>query len=261
MSFNESNIKQHYMNYDEDHRLVKDKSHSVEFITTIHYLDKYIDKGNKILDVGAGTGKYAFYYGEKECEVTAVDLSEKHISIMKSKLQNEKINIVQGNALELSLITNDLYDVVLCLGPIYHLHSKKDRDKCIKECLKVLKPGGIIATSYISRFSTFVNIINRNEEYINNASIQSIISEGIRNENYRDCFYLSTYEEIENLMMMNKINKISHMGSDGISEILSKKINNFNDKEFQLWMKYHFETCENPTLIGYSQHGLYIGSK
>jgi ubiquinone/menaquinone biosynthesis C-methylase UbiE len=55
----------YYENYCEDNRLIRDNSHKVEFITTISLLDKIIRPNSKILDVGAGTGRYSFYFGEK----------------------------------------------------------------------------------------------------------------------------------------------------------------------------------------------------
>lgn len=63
---------------------------------------------------------------------------------MKNKLIDVHLNmeVVQGNALDLSRFEDSTYNSILCLGPIYHLTKKEDRVKCIKECLRVLKPGG-----------------------------------------------------------------------------------------------------------------------
>lgn len=63
-----SEVKKYYDDYDEDSRLVKDNAHSIEFITTIKYLDKYINNNHKVLEVWAGTGRYSFYYAEKGCD-------------------------------------------------------------------------------------------------------------------------------------------------------------------------------------------------
>ena len=42
----------------EDDRLIKDKMHYIEFITTTHYIDKYLKHGDRLLEVGAGTGAF-----------------------------------------------------------------------------------------------------------------------------------------------------------------------------------------------------------
>lgn len=263
MSYCEKQIKEHYENYDEDRRLIKDNSHRVEFITTTNYLDKYISKGDKILEVGAATGRYSFYYSEKGYDVTALELCEKQVEIMINKSINKNLSteIVQGNALDLSRFDENTYDVVLCLGPIYHLTAEEDRQKCIEECLRVLNPGGILAVAYINRFSTFVNMINRDKENINDLLLHNIVKTGTEFGDSRDCFYHSNYDEIEKLMNDNNLNKLTHIATDGISDILRLRVNEFNEEEFDLWMNYHLETCDNPNLMGYTQHGLYIGRK
>lgn len=259
----ETEVKKYYEGYDEDRRLIKDKSHSVEFITTTNYLDKYVYKGDKVLEVGAATGRYSFYYTNKGCNVTALELSEKHVDIMKNKLKEKPLamEVVQGNALDLSRFNNEVYDCVLCLGPIYHLTSEEDRKRCIEECLRVLKLGGLIAVSYISEFSHFVDMINRNKEDINDVGLQNIVKNGVEFGDDSDCFYFSTYDDIEKMMHDNKVEKNVHIGTDGISDMLRARVNEFTGEEFDLWMKYHLDTCENPNLIGYSKHGLYIGRK
>ena len=68
----EAKINDYYDDYDEDSRLIKDNSHSIEFITTTTYLDKFISKGEKVLEVGAATGRYSFYFAENGGDVTAL---------------------------------------------------------------------------------------------------------------------------------------------------------------------------------------------
>lgn len=259
----EVKIKNYYNDYDEDNRLIKDNSHSIEFITTTKYLDKYVSKGDKVLEVGAATGRYSFYFAENGCDVTALELSEKHVDIMKNKLTNTSLNMeaVQGNALDLSRFEDASYDSILCLGPIYHLTKEEDRIECIKQCLRVLKPGGLIAVAYISKFAHFTDMVKRNKEDINDLGLQNIVKTGVESNDHDACFYFSTYDDIEKLMSDNKIKKTVHIATDGIADLLRGSINSFTDKEFDLWMQYHLDTCENANLIGYSKHCLYIGRK
>ena len=70
-------VKEFYkQTYDEDERLTKDKTHKIEFITTTTYIDKYLKKGDKILEVGAGTGAYSLYYARLGYEVESIELIE-----------------------------------------------------------------------------------------------------------------------------------------------------------------------------------------
>lgn len=257
----EVEVKKYYDGYDEDNRLIKDNSHSIEFITTTKYLDRYISKNDKVLEVGAATGRYSFYYDQNGCNVTALELSEKHVAIMKNKLNDKfsNMSVFQGNALDLSRFNDDTYDAVLCLGPIYHLTSEEDRTKCIQECLRVLKPGGLIAIAYISKFAHFADMIKRNREDINDTGLHNIMKTGAESNDSNACFYFSAYDDIEKLMDDNKIQKTIHIATDGIADMIRENINSFTNEEFDLWMQYHLDTCENPNLIGYSKHCLYIG--
>lgn len=256
-------IIDYYENYDEDMRLVKDNAHKIEYITTVHFMDKLINKNSKILDIGAGTGRYAFYYANKECQVTALDITPKHVEIMKEKARGKDINldIRLGNALELCGIRDNTYDVVLCLGPLYHLVNEDDRRKVIKEALRVLKKDGVLAIAYINRYATFVNYINREKDNVSEEGIYNIARTGLEFGDERDCFYYSTYHEIENMISSFNVDKINHISTDGIGGTLRNRLKEFNDNEFKKWMEYHLITCQNESLIGYSQHGLYICKK
>ena len=57
-------INKTYDIFNEDARL-RSKSGRVEFLTTVKYIEKYLEPGMKILDIGAGTGAYSFYFAEK----------------------------------------------------------------------------------------------------------------------------------------------------------------------------------------------------
>ncbi|MGH4123514.1 MAG: class I SAM-dependent methyltransferase [Clostridium sp.] len=256
-------ILEYYESYEEEARLIKDNAHKIEFITTMHYLDKVVKPGSKILEVGAGTGRYSFCLAEKGHSVTALDITPKHIAIMKEEASHKDldIDIVLGNAKELSDFKDNSYDVVLCLGPLYHFSEEEEKIQCLDECLRVLKSGGILAVAYINRFSTFVNMISRKKENINDEGLLSIVKTGLEYGDERDCFYFSKYDDIENLMNGFNVRKIDHIGTDGVASTISDKLNEFDEEEFQKWMDYHLMTCGDSSLIGYSQHGLYICEK
>lgn len=59
-------ITNYYQNLiEEDGRLFKDNKHKTEFILTTDYIDKYLQKGMRILELGAGTGAYSLYYAKQ----------------------------------------------------------------------------------------------------------------------------------------------------------------------------------------------------
>ena len=129
-------LENYYNNYDEEGRLLR-RHGQVEYLTTMHYINNILqqDKSKRILEVGAGTGRYSVTLAKEGYEVDAVELVQHNLDILKSKLDgSEKITPVQGNALDLSRYGDGEFDLVLLLGPMYHLYTKDmkvEREKII----------------------------------------------------------------------------------------------------------------------------------
>ena len=100
-----------YNNYDEDSRL-EQKHGTVEFLTTMRYIQRYLKPGNRVLEVGAGTGRYSHTLARQGYAVDAVELIEHNIEVFqRNTLSHEIISIIQGNALDLSALPDSQYDI------------------------------------------------------------------------------------------------------------------------------------------------------
>ena len=102
-----------YNTYDEDSRLTS-RHGSVEFLTTMRYIQKYLETDSRILEIGAGTGRYSHALARQGYPVDAVELIQHNIDIFqKNSSPEEKISIIQGNALDLSAFSDNQYDITL----------------------------------------------------------------------------------------------------------------------------------------------------
>ena len=111
----------YYSNYDEDGRLALTHG-SVEFLTTMRYIERYIKHGDCVLEIGAATGRYSHALARQGFTVDAVELVDHNIEIFRKNTEEiEDVTIMQGNALNLSAFSDDKYDITLLLGPLYHL--------------------------------------------------------------------------------------------------------------------------------------------
>lgn len=248
----------YYREYEEDKRLFKDNAHKIEFLTTVRYLDQFIKPNMNVLDVGAGTGAYAYYYANKGVKVTAFELVDKNIEILQTKLQNNSsIDIIQGDARDLSVFKDNQFDVVLCLGPLYHLQSNQDKKQCINECLKVVKPNGMVAFSYINNYMAFINKVFSDKNFLSIENIDTMLDDFSLGERF--CFL--NPEKIEHLLNNFPFVINHHIATDGLNYTLADTINALNDEEFNSWFYYHLRTCEDKSILGYSSHGLIIGNK
>jgi Methylase involved in ubiquinone/menaquinone biosynthesis len=261
-------IIQFYEMYDEESRLQSRKSKNVEFVTTTKLLDTYFTKKMNILEVGAGSGIYSFYFAQQGHNVTATDLTPKHVAIMNRRLQDNPklpIQIMEANATELKMFEDSKFDAALCLGPLYHLVDVDQQNKCISECLRVLKPGGIAAFAYIPRLQVFPYVVQGDRRYLTDNWMERIIDRGATYANEEDSFWTDAYyhtsEEIEKRLGAHSVETIDHIGTDGIAPLIGEFIDQLNDDEYEVWLKYHWKTCREPSILGMSNHALILCKK
>ena len=259
MNKREELIKNHYENYDEDNRLIKDNTHNVEFLVTKEYIDKYLKENDKILEVGAGTGRYTIHYAKEGYDITAIEYVKHNLDILKSKItDNMNIRAEQGDAVDLSRFEDNTFDMTLVLGPLYHLYDDEDINKAISEAIRVTKKDGIIMIAYITNDGVFAEwgVDHLLTGYPNdfNKDFRLIrYPEGIFAP-----FYISEFKEI---MSKYNVTLLNNIAVDGIANIISDKLNNLSEEEFKVWVKYQLSICEREDLQGYSCHMLYICKK
>lgn len=249
--------------YIEDDRLTRDKMHYIEFITTTSYIDKYLKPGDKILEVGAGTGAYSLYYANKGYQVDAIELVQANVNTMKMKITDKmNINAIQGNALDLSNYNDNTFDITLVLGPLYHLFDQNEVNKAIEEAIRVTKKGGKIYFAFILFDLTMLTwgfqLKNIYENYGDNKQVSKKFTP---NNDENLIFNMRYINEIKDIMNNFKVKKLHYVATDGIGRVIRNDIENMTDEEYKLYVDYHLSICEREDLIGYSGHILSIVEK
>ncbi len=243
--------------YCEESRLTKDQAHRPELILTFETIREYLKSGMKILELGAGTGAYSIQLAKEGYDVTAVELVKHNLNILKSKIKpNMKVTPILGTATNLKMLADEEFDMVLSLGPMYHL-NKNDRLKSLKESIRVCKNNGILIFAFVSNYSCVGEYFKTN--------IKELLNDKIINKNYfhfvDKIFSFVTIDEIESLFKKVKLQKLDLLSPDGISRLLKDEINKFNKTEFELWLNYLRKTANDPSLVGYGGHVLYVAKK
>ena len=98
------NLERYYAVFNEENRLLL-QSGQVEYITTMKYIHDYLagNKQKRILEIGAGTGRYCVELAKEGYQVDAVELTDHNLQILKAKLNGEEsLCARQGDALDLS---------------------------------------------------------------------------------------------------------------------------------------------------------------
>lgn len=253
-----------YNNYDEDSRL-EQKHGAVEFLTTMRYIQRYLKSGNRVLEIGAGTGRYSHTLARQGYAVDAIELIEHNIEVFqRNALPNENISIIQGNALDLSAFPDNQYDITLLLGPLYHLYTKEDKQQAIREAIRVTKQGGIIFAAYVISDGCLLD----EGFHRNNINVAEYIKNGLLNaETFaaksepKDLFELVRKEDIDDLMSIFPTTRLHYIAADGCSLFMREVIDAMDNETFQLYLKYHFAICERKDLLGVTSHAVDIFKK
>lgn len=252
----------------EEERLTRRLSNRIEFETTLWVLASYIPAQCNLLEIGTATGRYAIHYALQGHKVTAIDIVPSQVAKLKEEIAEKQVGKLKayvGDARDLNMITDNSMDVVLCLGPLYHLQADQDRLLCLSESLRVLKQNGILAVAYLNRFLTAALRVKREPEIIHTGFLDALVKNGVIEDTAFDGFsrsaYFSTPDEMETLLKRYKISILEHIALDGISKLLEEVVDTMTEEEFQIWLHYHWATCREKSILGYSNHGLLICQK
>lgn len=249
-------INRAYDIFDEEHRLCS-KAARVEFLTTVKYIEKYLKPGMKILDIGAGAGEYSLYFAEKGYEVSALELADNNIAAFRKRKKKEhNIELVQGNAVDLSRYSDKSFDIVLVFGPLYHLHSEKDRQKVIAEAKRVAKDEAVLFFAFIGNDMIFITELNYDSNYIKTGDFNR---ETFKMDDFPFVFH--TVDGCRKILEDGGIKIIHEVASDGVSELMAERINNLDDEDYFTYLRYHYYCCEKPEMLGRSNHLLFVGRK
>ena len=256
-------LEDYYNNYDEEGRLLS-RHGQVEYRTTMRYIEKSLEdiSDPSILEIGAGTGRYSATLAKQGLQVTAVELIEHNLEILRSKLDGtEPITTIQGNALDLSMLSDHSFDLTMLLGPMYHLYTKEEKLKALSEAVRVTKPGGHILVAYCMNEPTVVQYV------FGLKHLQEVMEHNMLTSDWhcisepKDLFEMVRTEDIAALDAEVPVRRMKLVATDGATNYMRDSIDTMDDETFDKWMDYHFTICERQDLIGASHHTLDVLQK
>lgn len=247
-------LERHYQQHKEDHRL-ETRHGQVEFAVSMKFIHDYLpqDRKNcKILDVGAGTGRYSLALCGEGFDVTAVELVKNNLDVLRAK--HSPVKTWQGNAVDLHFLENDAFDMTLLFGPLYHLHEKSEKLKALSEAKRVTKSGGAILVAYLmNEYSLFSYCFKENR-------IAALMKDGAVSVDFKVCakndelYDYMRLEDIDSLDREAGLERLTIFSPDGMADYMRKELNAMSEESFKLFIDYQMQAAERKDLIGAGSH-------
>lgn len=253
-------LELYYNKFNEEKRL-NSRHGQVEYRVSMKYIHEYIPTDRpkeavKILDIGAGTGKYSVALANEGYDVTAVELVKYNLGILKSKGSN--VTAMQGNALNLKKLEDNCFDVTLLFGPMYHLFGDEDKKKALSEARRVTKSGGVILVAYcMNEYGVLTYAFK--EQHINECVTEQRLTEDFHTISAKENLYdYMRIEDIDRINTDSGLERIKIISPDGPANYMRPFLNQLSDEEFEHFVAYQMATCERGDLIGAGAHTLDI---
>ena len=144
----------------------------LEFLRTKEVLLSHLPHDRcRIADIGGGPGRYAVWLGELGHQVHHRDPVPLHVQQAAEATRHlPDVDVAVGDARDLDL-ADATVDVVLLLGPIYHLPAAADRRRALHEARRVVRPGGPLFIVAISRWAARLHGVLTEQLYIERPEI------------------------------------------------------------------------------------------
>ena len=261
MSTREEIIRSFYQEANEDSRLQRTRHGQLEYAVTMHYIHRFAVPDARVLEIGAGTGRYSIALAREGMNVTAVELVESNLAVLRENSRGiENLQSFQGDATDLSRFEDQSFDVALVLGPLYHLYETEDVRKAIDEAIRVTKKDGVILFAFISVYGImYANYLSGNWA----AGQEENFTEDYRIRHFKEQLFTGyDVTEFEKLFDGKPVQYITTTGTDGILESVEDRADfQITDEDFPAFVNWYLTFSEKRELLGSTNHLLYICRK
>lgn len=259
MSSNEEKMRNHYKSAVlEDTRFSQGKASRMESYYTKNFISEYISSETSVIEIGCGTGHYGMYLASRCKSYLGIDITPENIEMFNKKITDSgaaNIKAQIGDATRLENIEDRAYDVVLVLGPIYHL-PPTERDLVFKESKRICIENGIVIYAYINKAGAYLTgCLSAPTVYPNKNAGEIVLSQGT-DDIYPDIFFFTMPEEIEGVAVKHGLKVIKNVGVNFAFN--ASTVNSMSDEQLEAWMELSDYMSNSPSCTGVSSHSLLI---
>ncbi len=261
MSTRQEILNSFYDRAEEDGRLRRTRQGQLEYRTTMAYIRRYVPERAKVLEIGAGTGRYSVALAKEGFDVTAVELVESNLAVLRENSKGLKnIRSYQGDATDLSRFPDNAFDVTLVFGPMYHLYEPEEVHRAIDEAIRVTKPGGVMLFAFLSVYAImYANYFSGDWAL----GQKENFTENYRVKHFKEQLFTGyDVTEFEELFWDKPVAWITTAGVDGALEPIERRPDfRLSDEDFDAFAAWYLAFAEKRELLGNTNHLLYICRK
>jgi SAM-dependent methyltransferase len=254
----------------EWNRLVRGPYFRLEFDTTMHFLEKHLPKKGRILDAGGGPGRYTIELAKRGYRVTLLDFTPANLEFARRRIRragvaNRVEAIMEGSISDLSRFEDESFDAVICTGgPLSHILDARQRNRAVRELVRVAKKRAPVFVSVMSRLSVQVIELVLFPHEIEKPFFKVARDTGDYPgmSGFTACHFFLP-EELERAFTGKGVRILETAGLEGLSSRQYRAVNALarHPKRWRIWLQTHFQTCTHPAVVGMSEHMLIVCRK
>jgi len=255
----------------EWNRLDNPADGAIELELTQRALLRHLTNEERILDVGGGPGRYAIWLAERGHHVVLADLSPELLAIGRERSRTAGVgleDIRQADARDLSQWPDASFDVVLELGPFYHLQSQSDRDGAAVEAARVLRPGGLLFAAFMPRLAFLrrtMALPDERHRLLDREWIERLLKSGAFDNDVGGRFdngYGARPEEIDPYLRKHGFHQLELIAAEGLTTGIQAAVAGLTDPSLHSAALDLIErTASEQSILGLANHLLYVGRR
>jgi SAM-dependent methyltransferase len=272
-AYNADAVVQHFDEFgvQEWDRLVQSPADEVSLYIHSHYLEKYISKGDRVLEIGAGAGRFTQILAGLNAQILVADISSIELDLNRRfaaelGFSQAVLDWQRADICDLSRFKSNSFDCVVAYGGPFSYVMEK-RNLALGECLRVLRPGGLLLLSVMSLWGSahgrldgvLATPIPANQKITSTGDI----SPATFPERKSNFMHLFRADELRGWLSLNQIEILDMAASNCLSLTWNeslKKIRNDADKWDEL-LRMELDACADDGCLGMGNHIVAVVAK